>query len=346
MADSGKCVAGCTICCLIFIPSIFLFAFSFGVVEVLRQAILLDEQVMRVEYESLYLPGRHWTGLNRYFIDFPTDVQTIRFGKFSWFDSPEGEEPVEDDIDRGDIECRAKDGMQVFMEVTFQYLISNDAKDLVRLYRDFGNEATGGGCSGEGYSCPGYREFYADVAEKVIRDVASQFKSVEFFTKRAILEDEMRRALDEDLRRSYASVASLQLVNMEFDRAGEFSEAIENTQIANQDVQQQRNEVEVAIVKGMAEYESAARTAAVTVRMAEADKDVIVKKAQADAEVILYKAQMQIEGYNRLKVDLGLNTTAQLMTHLWMQAVNNDVKQVVMGMAYPKVLENLIAPTP
>lgn len=323
-----KFALGGTLCCLLLIPSIFLFAFSFGVVEVLTVGIIWDKQTMIVEYDELYQSGRHWTGLDRYYIPFPSNVQTLRFGEFSWFH--DDDKIAEDQTaNRGDIECRAADGMQVFMEVTVQYKLSTDPQDLVCLYRDFGEGSAG------------YREYFADLTTKVVLDVASTYVGTEFFTKRSVIEADIHKALDVELRRTYARVSSLQLVNMEFDKAGAFADAIENTQIANQDVQQQRNEVEVAIINGDALSGSAQTTAAVVVAVAKSKRDVMVQQATADAAAVLFNAQVQVDAYNKVKVDLQFTSNKQLLAHLWMQSVNNDAQKVAMNMPYPDVLKSL-----
>jgi len=300
------------------IPSVFLFGFSFGVVDVLEVAIIFDRQTQRLEWDKAWTPGRYWTGLGRRFVAYPSTVQTLRFGHFGWFT----EDPA-----RGDaIECRSYDGMQLFMEVTVQYKLSQDPDDLVRLYRDFGKPMEG------------INAFYSDVAEKVIRDVAATYRSTQFFTKRAQLEIDMQVALDEDLRRVYASCESIQLMNMEFDKRGSFATAIETTQIAAQQVLEKINEVEVAKVTAEATRRSAETTSEVQVLLAESVYNATIKQAQADAEALLYKTEQQVAAYLKLKNDLGLANNTELLAYLWLKSVQNGASQVVMGTPYPSAI--------
>lgn len=316
-------------CGIVTIISIFLFAFSFATVDILENGIVFDGNTQRIIFDKTYTNGRYFVGLGRSFIVYPSNLQSIRFGNFGWLIKEE-EWEIEEDV-RGEVEARSSDGMQLFLEVTFQFQLSSEPADLVRLYRDFGEEPTG------------YRQVYADMAEEVIRNVAAEFESTDFFTQRSAIQQNMQTELNEQLSRVYASVHSLQLINMEFDRRNRYASAIEATQVAAQQVQETRNELEVADVQAQAVVESANLTAQVLIATAQTDKETAIKQAEADAAALLYKTQAQVDGYNALRKHLNFTTTGELLSYLWFDAMANGAGKVVLNMQYPKSISNFLA---
>jgi regulator of protease activity HflC (stomatin/prohibitin superfamily) len=96
--------------------------------------------------------------------------------------------------------ARTSDGLQVFLELSFQYRLKTTAADIFALYNDFEDD---------------YEEAYARIARDVIRNVAANYIAFDFFQARASIGGAMQQELDRQLRQWYASCESLQLLNFD-----------------------------------------------------------------------------------------------------------------------------------
>jgi hypothetical protein len=110
-------------------------------------------------------------GLGKKFLHFPKTRQTIRYGSgFS------------DDYYWGStIITRSQDGLQLELDVSFQYQLNIVFDDLFRLYMDFGDS---------------YSSQYARVLLQVAADVSSDYEASEFFTNREVIQEAMRIELN------------------------------------------------------------------------------------------------------------------------------------------------------
>lgn len=317
----------CGACCLTFFISLFLFAFSFGVVEVLHQGIVINENTMEIDPERTYPSGRYFIGLGRSFLTFPSSYQTMRFGTYRWLTNAKP--------DTGDVECRTKDKMQLFIEVTAQFQISSDPHDLVRLFYDFGEYSSDESIAE--LTLTNMRKTYSAIGTKVFRDVIAGYLSTEIVQNRNEIESRMEQQFDKALQRLYARVVSFEMVNMEFDSGGLYATAIEKTQVAKQQIKEMENKLLVAGVKAEATSESANKTAQILLASASSYSKSLLAAANADATALLYKTQKQVVAYSTLKQQLGLNSTATLMHYLWMSSVQNNAKSAI-SMEYPETI--------
>jgi len=321
MVDSTASWAiGCTVFCVIFITSCALLGSSFDTLEPTQMGIIFDKNVQHLDTDKLYYNGRYLTGLGRQFIGFPLTYQTIRFGRTS-FDAG---------TSFGNIVCRSRDGLSIQVEVSFQYMLYRNASDLWRLYMDLGT---------------GYNRVYGLVAQQVVQDVMSDYYTLDFFQDREVIEADMHAQLHAQLVRLYASVASLELmrVNIE-DTSPTLVDAVENTQIAIQDVFQAVAEQNVAQVQADAQVGVATEVAKVQLLNANATAISYLAAVQANADALLYRVAQQATALSTLRDQLGLNTSVEILAYNWLTAMHeNTVPNLLMGLKYPDTLINAIS---
>eukprot|EP00457_Paulinella_chromatophora_P009912 gb/GEZN01009994.1/.p1 GENE.gb/GEZN01009994.1/~~gb/GEZN01009994.1/.p1 ORF type:complete len:362 (-),score=57.24 gb/GEZN01009994.1/:192-1181(-) len=302
-------------CCIIFITSCVLFGLSFDVVKPNHVAIVYNKNILHLDLREVYTPGRYVLGIGKAFIQFPTTYQSVRMG--SEFGSH---------ADAGDVLCRTSEGLVMRMEVALQYLLSTKLQDLVRLYLDFGET---------------YHQVYIKQAQAGIRDGCADFTADEFTQNRTMLAENLHAKVRPRFNRSYAAVPSFELVNMEFDK--QYATAIEQTQIAKQDVLLAENEYKVAEVDAERAKAEAETLATLTVRNALATNVSLAAAAQAEAELLAVRIQQQTEALQTLRTDLSLNTSKQLLAYHFF-AVLEEVKvsKMIMGLPYPSTIQALI----
>jgi len=299
---------------VVVLTSIILFALSWDTIEPYQVGLIFDGNVMHVETDETYTSGRRLVGLGKYYLTFPTTVQTLRFGDF--FDNENG----------GDIVLRSKDGMVITLEVSFQYQLSTRVEDLVRLYLDFEY---------------GWDGVYAYEFQAAARDVASRYLMFDFFEQRQQIANDMRQAMNERLEFLYASCYSVEMVNMQVINV--FADTIENTQIAVQTVQQVQNQLEIAEVQADSNIQQAKLQAAIQLAAANATANGILAQAQTQAESIRLSVAAQISAFQTLRQRLNLTTSEQLLSYMWTSSVqSNQAHNVVVGLKYPSILSSFL----
>lgn len=194
-------------------------------------------------------------GLGHSFIKFPKTAQPIKLSK-------------ERDADRGPVESRTSDGLEVILDISFQYsLISTQLYDLYMAYKE------------------NYKSVIIASAFDVINDKATSYTAYNFFVKRGEISVSMEGALREALSECcYVTVNSFQLADV--DLPDPFENSISESEVKNQDIK-----------KAEAEYDQSKIELDTRVQKAEANKKVMMNKALGDAKSLLVKTQGQIGGF-------------------------------------------------
>lgn len=313
MADSPRRAVGCLGCCAITLIGTILFGMSFATMHPLEMGIALNNNIMSLDSSQTYFGGRNFVGIGRSFIKFPITYQTVFLGNFFDKDIRQG----------GSIKCRTQDGMVIYTDISFSYVIKREPENLIRLYRDVEMQA-------------GWEELYTNIAGMAIRDVTSRFLAFDFFTQRNEISEQMKTKINQNLQRVYADVLMFELVNLEI--AETFANAIEMTQVAAQDILQARAEREVAVID--AESELAVRTAEaeILIKTAQADAYALRQTAEAEAQSILAHMRTQVRGFQNMANALNM-TAQQLLEFQFVSAVqDNAASEMLLNIPYPQSL--------
>ena len=84
----------------------------------------------QINEKNLYSGGRHFIGLGHTFIIFPKTLQTCRMGTFT--------EPADGEtITTSSLLARTEDGLQVTLDISFQYRVTETIDAIIKLYSDF-----------------------------------------------------------------------------------------------------------------------------------------------------------------------------------------------------------------
>jgi len=260
--------------------------------------------------------GRYLVGLGRKFLTFPTTYESIRLGvSFKHRDAD-------------NVLCRSRDGLVFSVQISFQYLLSQRKEDLVRLYLDFG-------------SAQKYRTVYVKIAQSAFRDVCSRFVATEFITTRQLLAEQLETEIDTRLRRVYASVVSLELVNMEFNE--QFMTQIELTQVAKQDVLLANFELQVAQVDAEKNLTQASTLATLLVRSANATANALLSQTQADANALVNRIRAQTDAFTILRANLSLTTSHEILAYHWFSVLQDTPASTLrFGLDYPNLIRALV----
>jgi len=209
--------------------------------------------------EVALTPGLHWI------IPFIESVQKYSIARQTYTMSSVGSEGAVQGDDA--IQARTKDGQQIFIDASVIYAV--DPTQLIQLHTVWQNR---------------YEENVVRPATRAaIRDAVSQFGVEEVVsTKRAELEDEIRKGIQTSLNANNILMVDFLLRNIRF--SDEYAAAVEQKQIAEQQAQQAKFVVE----SKKQEAEQARQTA-----QGQADAAVIASKGAAEARLIQAKAEAE-----------------------------------------------------
>jgi len=240
-----------------------------------------------------YTSGRYYVGPGNHFIKFPKMVKSIFF-----IDDPSGgtQAPA--------IQSRTRDGLNVRLEVSFQYRLKFN--ELFTMYETLGLR---------------YEQTLVRMAIEQLTTAATMHNAHYFFSNRTVISTEMHKMLDKHFQHhAFAEVPFFQLRTVHLP--SEFEEAIKETQVRQQEIQiasleQKTNRVSFQTTVLQAEQ-------AIKVMMNEAEAEAASIKAENDAYCRQYEItqDLQSKSLEKMIEATGWNST-QLLEYLRIRAVRD-----------------------
>jgi regulator of protease activity HflC (stomatin/prohibitin superfamily) len=154
---------------------------------------------------DLYTSGIHFLGVGHSFIKYPTTVQTYEFSKSAGSDA-------------ASVRSRTKDGLEVELEISFQYLYL--AEKLYDVYMVYGMK--------QHVPCK-------KIAIDILTDVATQYIASQFFFDKEKISFAMRDSLNSSFYQfCFSTVEYFQLKSI--DLPDKYEIAIQETEVKRQDI--------------------------------------------------------------------------------------------------------------
>ena len=252
-------------------------------------------------------PGLHWV------VPFVESVQPYSIAKQTYtMATASTEGPVSGD---DSIQCRTKDGQQVFIDASVIYSI--DPTKLVQLHITWQNRFED--------------NVVRPVTRSAIRDAVSQYGVEEIVsTKRSELEQTISQEIETGLSSNNLIMVDFLLRNIRF--SDEYAAAVEQKQIA----EQQALQAAFVVQQKKQEAEQARQTA-------QGQADAAVIAAQGEAKAILVKAQAQAQAWAALAEVL--NKNPEMLTYEYIQKIAPNLQVIYLPSGTPLLLPS-ITPTP
>lgn len=224
-----------------------IFWFSYHTLEVTELGLDFNMITYSVE-DRPYANGRWFLGVGHYFIKFPGQVQSLQFQ---------------------DLRSRTSDGLEVVLELSFQYQF--DRTNIYKVYNKFGLD---------------YENFYVPLAIDEVTEQATLFNASTFFKDRTRVINSMWTSLREVFSsQGFCNVPSFQLKSVSLP--SRFETAIQETEVQNQDIQTAQAERLNKEVSAVTEVLKAQKTA-----------NRIEINAQGSAETIKLNVAAYVQQYN------------------------------------------------
>lgn len=223
--------------------------------------------------KDLYTSGIHFLGVGHSFIKYPTTVQTYEFSKSVGSDAHS-------------VRSRTKDGLEVELEISFQYLYMSTS--LYDLYMMYGQR--------ENVPCK-------KIALDILTDTATQYIASQFFFDKDKISFSMMKALNETFSTyCFATVEYFQLKSI--DLPDKYEIAIQETEVKRQDI----HKAEAEKSKMQIELET-------IVQQAQIASNVNINQARGSGESFYRVQYQQALSLAEIKRSLGFNND-QLLRYL------------------------------
>lgn len=262
---------------------------SYGRVHTLEYALNWDTLTQRVS-EIPVQPGLVFLGSPFHqLIIYPGTVQNI---VFSTADTPHDE-----------LNARTSDGLQVVLEVTFQYQLIEG--EIYNLYMDFGAES--------------YEDIYFDVASHLISEAAAKYSANQFFNSKEVIASALQVKLDEYFgAHLHAHVMSVQIQSCRLPDA--FNQAIMDTMTQQQNITNAAKYLDQQTVSLETNLMVAEKQANATLLQAHGAAQQILLQAEAASAMALQNGAAEAAAYSGVKARLGFDNAA-LLRYVWWDAV-------------------------
>ena len=266
------------------------FAFMWDTVEPTEYGMTYNSITKKAGTDHIYGGGLYFVGPFKHFIKFPATVTHIEFS-----DRPQRNAPP--------LETRTKEGLGLILHVAFQYKLHRE--DIPRLYK---------------LTNVRYEETFIRQAKNIILEEASEYNAPDYWEKRGDIGQNIARRLNETLARTYTSVVSFQMIQI--DLPPKYEDSIVQTQ-----VEVQRRESK--------KYEQKATTMreSINVDVSEAEKKSKIIYAEADAKAINASISFERFAYRDAARLLGLDGKTGLIEYTQiMNILANKGSQLIVGL--------------
>jgi hypothetical protein len=275
---------------------------------------LVHNMVTRKVQKEPYLSGRYWIGPWAYFIKFPAVVKTIQFSDAK-FQTDLGVDEAGDPM----LRSRTSDGLDVNIELSFQYQLDKD--NLYSLYTTFG-------------AGKDFHDLYVRVSIDRLTEIATMYTANEFFHDRTRIGKEMEKMLRDDFEsRLFSTVFSFQFRSVALPQA--FEEAIQMTQVQKQDTDVAIAEQESTKVALETELMKAQRRTKVKANTADGIAESVMLENKADIEQFLATQEKAAESYASILANLD-NKQGDLLAYVQSRVLRDHISdKVTLGLSLP-----------
>jgi len=280
---------GC-LCVVLFI-AIFLFSFSFDVIEPTNVAILSDSVSKTIADDVVYGPGRYFIGLGKSFIKFPISWIIVDFSN------------DDDELGGPSLQVQLNEGQALTIDVSFYYRV--DEQNIHKLYNVTGTN---------------YSPLIVRKSQEIIKNVAADFITTEFFSLREAIVSAMQYELNRQLHAQYyVYVPSVSLRNVKLP--AQLETALVDKVIADQLKKTAETQRNVTLIQAETQVIQALAQANVStiLQVANSNSFQTIQNAQSQAKKVLIDAQNL--AFNALKTALFVNNS-QLFNYLYTERIS------------------------
>ena len=299
-----KYVCSCCCCCSCF-TSFLLIIFGFASLEATEFGLNYSWISKNIS-PNIKENGLYYIGIGHSFIKFPKTVQTIEFSN-------------QKSANKGPIQSRTSDGLEVTLEISFQYILTKEK--IYELYTKYGSN---------------YNYIFQNIAVHTLTEEATKYTAYNFFMDRGKIKDDFQMELNEIFEQlCYSSIVFLQLRSV--DLPSLFEESIQESEVKKQDILRAKAEQNKIMIEVDTKIKAAEYQKDVIINMAEGEAEAIYKQNKADVESLMKMQETQVNVYKNLKNTLGLDNTKllNLMKSKLIKGYSGEDNGLILNMNLP-----------
>jgi len=289
MDDEAKLIAEirrkfiASICCIGVILTCILIPLSIQNVDYNQYGIAYNNYTCEAKMD-VYDQGKYFVGLATTMFLYNRIAMTVEF------------------TNNNRVGCLTFDGIQVVLDVTFQYQIIKG--ELLDIFFDWGMESQ-------------IEDFLKNTARDSIRDTCATKTAQNFYEERGGIEQAMTAALISDvaLAKTHIVIRALQLKNVELPV--ELKTAIEEKQRSEQDIDNALNERAGALINAKTKLETAKVEAETLIIVAEAEATAVLTEAEEKSTSITTVFKNRGSVYKFIMTETNMTATTFVNDYLY-----------------------------
>jgi len=275
-AESIRTIKSAGIGCGIFFL-IILLIICWDTVEPTEWGIKYNSVSKDINRETIYEGGRYLVSPFTSFVTFPRILKPIEFS-------------LRPGAQSSPLKTRTAEGLALELYVAFQYqLIPEELPELYAL-ANVDYEAT-----------------FVRIARDILLQVAGTYVAPKYWTERTEIGDNMKKQLDNELKKAHARCKHLQILQVELPTT--YEDSIVQTQVEVQNSKMKKFEQEAAIIRQEIDILSSETQQDIKLIEAEGRADSYLLKQTATATSTRNMINTEADQYSALKQALNLNQT-------------------------------------
>jgi len=304
-----KYVCGCCCTCTC-LCSFLLIIFGFATLEATEFGLnysWISKSISPIVKEN----GLYFIGIGHSFIKFPKTVQTIEFSNSKT-------------ANQGPIQSRTSDGLEVTLEISFQYILQKD--QIYNLYTKYGKN---------------YNYIFQNIAIHSLTEEATKYTAYNFFMDRGKIKDDFQSELDKIFQNlCYSNIQFLQLRSVDLPNL--FEASIQESEVKKQDIQKAKAEQNKILIEVDTQIKAAEFQKNVIINKAEGEAEAIFKQNKADVESLMKMQETQVGVYKTIKETLNLTNERllNLMKSKLIKGYSGEDNGLILNMNLPSAIKN------
>jgi len=303
-----KYICGCC-CCYSCCCSFLLILFGFAALEATEFGLNYSWISKNIS-PNVKENGLYFIGIGHSFIKFPKTVQTIEFSQSKT-------------ASQGPIQSRTSDGLEVTLEISFQYILQKD--QIYQLYTKYGKN---------------YNYIFQNIAIHTLTEEATKYTAYNFFMDRGKIKDDFQFELNNVFQKlCYSTIQFLQLRSVDLPNL--FEASIQESEVKKQDIQKAKAEQNKIMIEVDTKIKAAEFQKNVIINKAEGEAEAIYRQNQADVESLMKMQKTQVGVYKTLKDTLNLNNEKllNLMKIKLIKGYNGEDNGLILNMDAPNSMK-------